>query len=485
MRFESHVLPACLECAVASVFGGRTELFLNLEQAVVLGDALATCRGAGLDLAGVLGDGEIGDRGVRRLARTMGDHGGEAVLRGQLDGVEGLGNGANLVELDQQGVAGAHIDALLQTHRVGDEQIVADELQAVAKGLGDLGPVFPAFLLERILDGDDRELVDELLVEVEHVLGITVLTIEVVLAGLLVVELGGGDIEGDADLLARLIAGGGDGVHDVLEGILVGLHLRSEAALIAETGGQTLLLQHVLEGVVHLDAGLQSLGVGLEAVRGDHVLLDVGGEVSVCAAVHDVHVRNRENMAVGAADIAVQRQFGALGGRIKGGEGDTEDGVGAQTALVRGAVELDHQVIECALVGGVHADDLRGDLLVHRLDGTEDTLALIDGLVAIATLPSLGFAGGGAGGNETQAASTVIGVEHDLNGRVAAGIKNLACVHAFNCCHNFSLMCIGCDDSFQRNEIVGRLAGADQKKCERSHDSFRLRHAYCPSLPTT
>ncbi|AFJ18323.1 putative uncharacterized domain protein [Bifidobacterium animalis subsp. lactis CECT 8145] len=46
-------------------------------------------------------------------------------------------------------------------------------------------------------------------------------------------------------------------------------------------------------------------------------------------------------------------------------------------------------------------------------------------------------------------------------------------------------MCIGCDDSFQRNEIVGRLAGADQKKCERSHDSFRLRHAYCPSLPTT
>ena len=191
--------------------------------------------------------------------------------------------------------------------------------------------------------------------------------------------------------------------------------------------------------MVHLDAGLQSLGVGLEAVRGDHVLLDVGGEVSVCAAVHDVHVRNRENMAVGAADIAVQRQFGALGGRIKGGEGDTEDGVGAQTALVRGAVELDHQVIECALVGGVHADDLRGDLLVHRLDGTEDTLALIDGLVAIATLPSLGFTGGSTGRNEAQALSTVIGVKNDLDGRVAAGIENLTRVNAFNYCHNYSL----------------------------------------------
>ena len=41
----------------------------------------------------------------------------------------------------------------------------------------------------------------------------------------------------------------------------------------------------------------------VEAVRGDHVLLNVGGEVSVSATVHDVHVRNRQDVAVGAADV--------------------------------------------------------------------------------------------------------------------------------------------------------------------------------------
>ena len=78
-------------------------------------------------------------------------------------------------------------------------------------------------------------------------------------------------------------------------------------------------------------------------------------------------------------------------------------------------------------------------LLYHGLDGVEHTLALVNGLVAIATLPSLGFTGGSTGRNEAQALSTVIGVKNDLDGRVAAGIENLTRVNAFNYCHNYSL----------------------------------------------
>ena len=144
-------------------------------------------------------------------------------------------------------------------------------------------------------------------------------------------------------------------------------------------------------------------------------------------------------MAVGAADVAVQRLARGFSGSIQSGQGHAEDGVGAQTALVRGAVELDHDLVESALIGSVHADDLRSDLFVHGLDGVEHTLAHVHGLVAVATLPSLGFTGGSAGGNETQALGTVFGVENDLNGRVAAGIENLTRVNAFNYCHNYSL----------------------------------------------
>ena len=209
--------------------------------------------------------------------------------------------------------------------------------------------------------------------------------------------------------------------------------------------------------MVDLNASAQSLGVGVEAVRGNHVLLNVGGEVSVSATVHDVHVRDRQDVAIGAADVAVQRQACGLSGGVQSGQGNAEDGVGAQLALVRGAVELDHQVVEGALISGIHADDLRSDDLVHGLDRVENTLAAVDGLVAIATLPSLGLTGGSTRGNQTLALSTVFGLQVDLNGRVATGIQNLTCVHAFNCCHNYSLkrLCI-LNDIHKSSAICGR-----------------------------
>ena len=115
LRSLGDVLLAGLESAVASILSGGAELLLDLEQAVVLGNTLATSRSTGLDLAGVLCHSQVGDGGVRGLAGTVGNHGGEAVLGGQLDGVEGLGDGTDLVQLDQQGVGGAELDALSQT----------------------------------------------------------------------------------------------------------------------------------------------------------------------------------------------------------------------------------------------------------------------------------------------------------------------------------------------------------------------------------
>ena len=53
--------------------------------------------------------------------------------------------------------------------------------------------------------------------------------------------------------------------------------------------------------------------------------------------------------------------------------------------LVQKAVELDHQVVQSALVSSVHADDLRSMTLVHGLTALRTPLAAVDGLVAIAT----------------------------------------------------------------------------------------------------
>src|SRR4051794_31216318 len=58
----------------AGVAGRVVELLLDAQQLVVLRDALAAGRGAGLDLPAVGGDGEVGDRGVLGLTRAVAHH---------------------------------------------------------------------------------------------------------------------------------------------------------------------------------------------------------------------------------------------------------------------------------------------------------------------------------------------------------------------------------------------------------------------------
>ena len=59
------------------------------------------------------GHGQVGDGGVFGLAGAVGDDGGVAGAVGHLDGVQGLGQGADLVDLDEDGVGDAQLDALL------------------------------------------------------------------------------------------------------------------------------------------------------------------------------------------------------------------------------------------------------------------------------------------------------------------------------------------------------------------------------------
>src|SRR3546814_17120728 len=66
---------------------------------------------------------------------------------------------SDLVDLDQDRVAHAALDAFLEDPRVGDEQVVADQLHLLAQARGQLRPAIPVVLAPAILDGDDRLLV--------------------------------------------------------------------------------------------------------------------------------------------------------------------------------------------------------------------------------------------------------------------------------------------------------------------------------------
>ena len=76
---------------------------------------------AGIDAHAVVGD-------IIAFAAAAARHDAVAVAIGKLDHLEGLSDTADLVDLEQDGVGSAGIDALLHTLGIGGEEIVADDL---------------------------------------------------------------------------------------------------------------------------------------------------------------------------------------------------------------------------------------------------------------------------------------------------------------------------------------------------------------------
>ena len=101
--------------------GVIAQLFLDAEELVVFCDPVGAAHGAGLDLAAVGGDGEVGDGAVLCFTGAVAEDGGVAVFLGEFDGVEGLGEGTDLVHLDEDRVGDAELDALGEEIDVGDE----------------------------------------------------------------------------------------------------------------------------------------------------------------------------------------------------------------------------------------------------------------------------------------------------------------------------------------------------------------------------
>ncbi len=112
------------------------------------------------------------------------------------------------------------------------------------------------------------------------------------------------------------------------------------------------------------------------------------------AAVDDVHHRDGEHIGVGAADIAVQGDVEVVGGSVGNCEAHAEDGVGAELALGGGAVELDHSLVNGALLKSGHTYDSGGNDVVHVGNSLEDALAEVALLVAVAKLEGFVLAGG-------------------------------------------------------------------------------------------
>ena len=75
--------------------------------------------------------------------------------------VHRFGDGADLVQLDEDGVAASVLNAFDEAFGVRDEQVIADELHVFAEFFRQMLPAFPIFFVETVFDGNDRIFFDE------------------------------------------------------------------------------------------------------------------------------------------------------------------------------------------------------------------------------------------------------------------------------------------------------------------------------------
>ena len=354
---------------------------------------------------------------------------------GHLDGLKGLRHRADLVQLDEDGVARTQRDALGQTLGVGDEQVIAHQLDLIAQLAGHLLPAFPVLFVQTVLDRDDGVFLYQLLPVSDQLaggeLGARLGQLVKTLA-LGAFPLGRSSIHGQHEVPAGKITGLLDGGQNGLNGLLVAGQVGSEAALVADGGGQTLGLQDGGQSVEDLSAPAQALFKGGGTHGHDHELLRVHGVGGVCAAVQDVHHGDGQTVAVHAAEEAVEGHIQRGGRSAAGGDGNGQNGVCAQFGLVLGAVGVDHSLVDGIDVGGIHADDGICDDGVDVLHGLGDALAQIATLVTVAQLQRLELAGGCTGRGAAPGYRAIGQRDLGLYGGVAAGVQDLTAQNVYD-----------------------------------------------------
>ena len=188
--------------------------------------------------------------------------------------------------------------------------------------------------------------------------------------------------------------------------------------------------------MVDLGADEHALLEGGRARRDHKVLLERQLVARVRAAVDHVEARHGHDQLLVARQVGkvtVERHALGLSAALGGRERDAEDGVGAEDALVRRAVHVDHRLVNGCLVSHIHADELRGNFIVDIGDGGEDTLAH-EAVAAVAQLDGLVGAGRRARGHRRTRHHTTCN-QVNFDSRVAARVVDLACLDALDGAH--------------------------------------------------
>jgi hypothetical protein len=125
---------------------------------------------------------------------------------------------------------------------------------------------------------------------------------------------------------------------------------------------------------------------GKNLLRDNHELLEGQTATGVGATVQDVLEGNGQDVGLlgtgEVGDVSVEGNTLLSGSGLGNSQGDTEDGVGTELALVGGSIKLVQELINLGLVLNINVllDDGGGNDIVDVLDGVKNTCFKDNGL---------------------------------------------------------------------------------------------------------
>ena len=289
-----------------------------------------------------------------------------------------------MVQFDQNRVGGLLVDGAFEALDVGDEQIVADELHAVADALAEQRPAGPVIFVQAIFERNQGVFAGDVGPVIDH-LGAgqgTTFALEDIFA--VDIQFGAGRVHGEHHVCAGFVASALDGFEDDFDGGFVGGQAGRKATFITDVSALATIVEHFFEGVVNFGTPAQRLAEATSADGHNHEFLEVGAVFGMLATVEDVHHRHRQHMRKRAADVAVQRHVVGVGGGTGHGQRHAEDGIGAEVLFGIAAIEDNHGAIDGDLVGGIFASQGSGDFGVDIVDGRQYPFAEVMFFVAVA-----------------------------------------------------------------------------------------------------
>src|SRR5258707_12710906 len=143
-----------------------------------------------------------------------------------------FGQGADLVDLDQDRVGDPSLYALFETADVGDEEVVADKLNLAPEPVGQQLPSIPVVFGHAVLDADDRVSADPSLVEVDELQRGESHALARELVVPVGIQLAGRNVDRERNLVTWFVSGLADGLDDELQGVFVRRQVGRESPFV-------------------------------------------------------------------------------------------------------------------------------------------------------------------------------------------------------------------------------------------------------------